>query len=453
MLVNFKVSNWKSFKEPVSLSMIASREKQHSNHIQYLPEYKMNILPISAVFGANAAGKSNLVKAIEFARNQIISLNFNDFEKQKIDQFRLDSACLKEDSSFDFLFTINDVLFHYFFSLKNNGVVSYELLERARGKKLKTVFERFVDGTINFEDSIPEKTRTVINSVMPQKLILSYIAILRNEDLNELKEIYSWFRFNLVILTPASRLMRFTQRFMPTDKLSTVLHKLDTSITKIDFEPITLREISNIFPERELDQVSTELNSDIENLLLTGPNDEFYKFEMLKGVLKCSKMISYHKDSKGKLVPFKIAENSDGTRRCLHLFPAFNALVSPTSNCCYVIDELDRSLHTNLVKQLLASFLETRCQDSRSQLILTCHDIEQMDQNVLRRDEIWIAERDEKSQATNLASLNEFRLDNNKKIRKDRTLPQLYTDGYLGGIPRIDSYANLFNYACEEKNG
>ena len=67
MLLNFTVSNWKSFKEKTSLSMIASKEKQHANHIQYLPEYKLNVLPIAVVFGANAAGKSNLVKAIDFA--------------------------------------------------------------------------------------------------------------------------------------------------------------------------------------------------------------------------------------------------------------------------------------------------------------------------------------------------------------------------------------------------
>ena len=449
MLINFTVSNWKSFKEPTSLSMIASREKQHSNHIQYLPEYKMNVLPISVVFGANAAGKSNLVTAIEFARNQITSFDFN----QRPDQFRLDTLCSKKDSSFDFLFTINDVLYHYVFSLKNDGTVSYELLERAHGKKLKPLFERTADGKIDFGNCIPETAQIVIKSVMPQKFVLSHVATLNNDYLEELKRIYSWFRFKLVILTPASRLLRFTQRFMPTGKLSDVLHKLDTSVTKIDFEPISHREVANIFSANELDQVSRELGKDVKNLLITGPNDDFYKFELQKDVLTCSKMVSYHKGCNGKLVPFKISENSDGTRRCLHLFPAFNALVTPASDCCYIIDELDRSLHTNLVKQLLASFLDTRNQDTRSQLLLTCHDIQQMDQNVLRRDEIWIAERDENTQSTNLASLNEFRL-GDKKIRKDRsTLPQLYTDGYLGGVPRIDSYANLFSYANGEKNG
>ncbi|MCF0215194.1 MAG: ATP-binding protein [Fibrobacteraceae bacterium] len=414
-----------------------------------MPEYKMNVLPISVVFGANAAGKSNLVTAIEFARNQITSFDFN----QRPDQFRLDTLCSKKDSSFDFLFTINDVLYHYVFSLKNDGTVSYELLERAHGKKLKPLFERTADGKIDFGNCIPETAQIVIKSVMPQKFVLSHVATLNNDSLEELKRIYSWFRFNLVILTPASRLLRFTQRFMPTGKLSDVLHKLDTSVTKIDFEPISHREVANIFSANELDQVSRELGKDVKNLLITGPNDDFYKFELQKDVLTCSKMVSYHKGCNGKLVPFKISENSDGTRRCLHLFPAFNALVTPASDCCYIIDELDRSLHTNLVKQLLASFLDTRNQDTRSQLLLTCHDIQQMDQNVLRRDEIWIAERDENTQSTNLASLNEFRL-GDKKIRKDRsTLPQLYTDGYLGGVPRIDSYANLFSYANGEKNG
>ena len=77
MLLNFTVSNWKSFKEKTSLSMIASKEKQHANHIQYLPEYKLNVLPIAVVFGANAAGKSNLVKAIDFAVGQMTPITRN----------------------------------------------------------------------------------------------------------------------------------------------------------------------------------------------------------------------------------------------------------------------------------------------------------------------------------------------------------------------------------------
>jgi AAA15 family ATPase/GTPase len=191
------------------------------------------------------------------------------------------------------------------------------------------------------------------------------------------------------------------------------------------------------------------LASGYANILAAGGNDDFYKFELVDNALKCSKMVTFRRGADGTPVPFELSENSDGTRRCLHLFPAFNDLVAPGSDCCYVIDELDRSLHTNLVKQLLASYLETRNPDTRSQLVLTNHDIEQMDQDVLRRDEIWIAERDPSLDATRLSSLDEFIL-KGEKIRRDRILPKLYLEGRVGGVPNIESYAGLFDYICNE---
>ena len=450
MLLNFTVSNWKSFKGRTSLSMIASKEKQHANHIQYLPEYKLNVLPIAVVFGANAAGKSNLVKAIEFAVGQITSTDFDPYHKEMVDTFRIDPDYSSKNSEFEFTFTIDDQMYHYRFALTHEGYVAWEKLERARGKRLKVVFERDESNAFSFESSMSKEARNAIQGTLRQRLALSYMQIQDVPGLEELKKIYFWFRFKLVVLTPASRLIRFTDKTMPTDKLSMVLHKLDTSIEKIDFKPFN--DYSNFFAKDYIAEIVRTLSSGTINVLAMGNSDDFYRFEFLNGELKCYKMISYHRGTNGTLVPFEISENSDGTRRCLHLFPAFNDLVSIGSDCCYVIDELDRSLHTNLVKQLLASFLETRNQDTRSQLVLTNHDIEQMDQDVLRRDEIWIAERSAEFGSTELSSLDEFII-KEAKIRKDRNLPKLYLDGCLGGVPNIESYANLFDYANEESDG
>lgn len=450
MLLRFSVSNWKSFKESVSLSMVASKEKQHDNHIQYLPEYKLNVLPIAVVFGANAAGKSNLIKAMDFARNQIISTNFDAEYTKQIDVFRLDSEYLKKESSFEFTFTINDILYKYGFSLSKDGNICFEKLERAKGRKLTIVYERNSDGDFIFEKGIKKDVKDSIKRVGKNILVLPFVRIQKLDGVDELKLIYSWFRFKFVVITPATRLISFTDESMPTDKLSAVLHKLDTSVVKIDFAPISDYQL--LFPKTDIEKIEKALRSGSVNVMASGRKDDYYKFELNEnGELKCFKLISFHRGERG-LVPFEISENSDGTRRCLNLFPAFNDLVKPDSDCCYIIDELDRSLHTNLVKQLLASFLETRNLDTRSQLILTNHDIEQMDQDVLRRDEIWITERNAQSGATELSSLDEFVI-KDAKIRKDRNLPKLYLDGCLGGIPNIESYANLFDYADGGANG
>ncbi len=203
------------------------------------------------------------------------------------------------------------------------------------------------------------------------------------------------------------------------------MNKLDTSIVDVGFNNV--QNYETIFSKQDIEVIKKALSSGKRNLMYSNDKDEYYKFDYDNGEIKCSKLMTFHLDKNGENIPFELYENSDGTRRCLHLFPAFHNIVEDGSDCCYFIDELDRSLHINLVKQLLASFLNTQNQDTRSQLILTNHDIKQMDQDVLRRDEIWIAERNAEDSATSLLSIDEFVI-KDAKIRKDRNLLKLYMD-------------------------
>ncbi len=448
MLLKFTVSNWKSFREPTSLSLVAGKEKQHADHIQYLPNYKLGVLPISVIFGANAAGKSNLIKAIDFAVNQIVSANFDSLQENTVDSFRLEREFTEKDSEFEFVFVVNEILYRYAFSLTPKGAVSSEVLERFKKKRSLTIYSRNDDGIVSFEDdSLTEAAKNVLNNPIPQKLVLSYVVQRNVPGLEELLEIYRWFRFKVIILTPHSRLIRINETILPQKKLSKVLSKLDTSVSKIGFIPV--QDPGRFLPSLEIENARRMLKSGSGSVLVVGDENSFFKFEIIDGEMVCQKMISYHKNQFGEDVAFELSENSDGTRRCLHLFPAFNNLVQFGADCCYFIDELDRSLHTNILKQLLASYLATRNQDTRSQLILTNHDVEQLDQNVLRRDEIWIAERNATIGNTSLVSLDEYKY-KEEKIRKDRVLAKLYLDGRIGGIPRLDYFANLFDYADEE---
>ena len=115
MLLSFSVTNWKSFKDKTTLSMMAGKETQHAAHIQYVPEYSLNVLPVSVVFGANASGKSNLVKALSFAASQIISTNFDENENILLDYFRLDPECAKIPCGFEFALIVSEILYKYNF--------------------------------------------------------------------------------------------------------------------------------------------------------------------------------------------------------------------------------------------------------------------------------------------------------------------------------------------------
>jgi AAA15 family ATPase/GTPase len=140
-----------------------------------------------------------------------------------------------------------------------------------------------------------------------------------------------------------------------------------------------------------------------------------------------------HEHEAGKVVRLELTEESDGTRRLLNLIPALHYL--RTTNAVYVIDEIDRSLHPILVKEFLEFFLKSHDRASR-QLILTTHESNLLDQDLLRRDEIWFAEKDQ-SGATRLYSLLDFKVRNDLEIRKH------YLQGRFGAVPFLGNLENL----------
>jgi AAA15 family ATPase/GTPase len=122
---------------------------------------------------------------------------------------------------------------------------------------------------------------------------------------------------------------------------------------------------------------------------------------------------------------------SDGSRRMIDLLPVFLDLCMPNSKKVYVIDELDRSLHTLLTRNLLEGYLSSCSPESRSQLLFTTHDVLLMDQDLVRRDEMWITERTQSGTST-ITSFSEF-----KDVRYDKDLRKSYLQGRLGGVPRV----------------
>lgn len=128
---------------------------------------------------------------------------------------------------------------------------------------------------------------------------------------------------------------------------------------------------------------------------------------------------------------FRISDESDGTKRIMHLLPVLFAQAEKNAQFVFVIDELDRSLHTRLSRWFLETYLAACGEDSRVQMIYTTHDVDLLDQDLLRRDEIWFAERDPDG-ATGLVSLAEY-----KEVRNDTDLRRNYLLGRFGGVPNL----------------
>jgi len=175
--------------------------------------------------------------------------------------------------------------------------------------------------------------------------------------------------------------------------------------------------------------------------LLTEPINERFVVTRKNGDLIAKKLVTYHPKADGTEAKFEMRDESDGSQRVIDLLPAFLELSTADSKKVYVIDEVDRSMHTLLTRRLLEAYLTKCSTETRAQLLFTTHDVLLMDQHLLRRDEMWVAERDI-SGNSNLLSFSEY-----KDVRYDKDIRKSYLQGRLGGVPRILA-GGAMNNAC-----
>jgi len=178
-------------------------------------------------------------------------------------------------------------------------------------------------------------------------------------------------------------------------------------------------------------QLKEELDEGTTVRLTDDQINERFVITKDKGKLIAKKLVSYHLNSDGSKTKFNISQESDGTQRVIDMLPAFVELTHTQHKKVYVIDELDRSLHTHLTRSLLDNYLDNCSNETRSQLLFTTHDLLLMDQKLLRRDEIWITDR-KNNGSSSLIPLSDY-----ENIRYDKDIQKSYLQGRFGGIPRV----------------
>ena len=149
------------------------------------------------------------------------------------------------------------------------------------------------------------------------------------------------------------------------------------------------------------------------------------------GVVTAEKLVACHKSHDGHEEEFELDQESDGTKRILDLLPAFVDMENKSSDHVYVIDEIDRCLHTYAARRLVMTFLDGCKNDTRGQLLATTHDIGLLSQSLLRRDEMWLAERN-RDEVSEIFAVSDF-----SEARKDTDLRKSYLTGRMGGLPSI----------------
>ena len=448
MFIGFSVSNFLSFKETQTISMIASKVARHKEHI--LNGNGKKILKTGLIYGANACGKSNLIRAIDFSRDIILGgLNEVDLNKK---YFRVSSEGYKVPGVFEYrLITKTGKEYSYgiAISYEKKEILS-EWLVRIEKNGIETcIFNRdinekgisFTESEVKIKNNV-EKTRWEIyledfgeniSGAMKKKSILSDIAARSSKKrgvFTEIFEVFTWFQ-SIIILFPTSQysgLNQLVEDESIRNQFSVLLKYFDTGIESVESK-MGQMEFDKIFegiPKEEAEKLKIRISNEIE--------DEPVMFKVN------SQVYSLRKDEEENIITTKMMQNhgynqdlfeysdeSDGTQRLFDLIPLF---YEHKGNSVIFIDEIDRSLHTNLTRRFLELFYKLTEEDT-SQIIATTHDSNLLDLELVRQDEIWFIKR-LSDHSSSIYSLNRYKERYDKKIDKE------YLLGRYDAIPIFD---------------
>ncbi len=435
MLVNYKVKNFLSYYKERNFSMIAGKAKSHTSHL-YMSE-KLSLLKGGLIYGANAAGKSNLVKSIAFAKKCILDgiSKANTIEKH----YKLNKNSSNEASQFEFEILIDDIVYAYGFSLMlKTKTVMEEWLYKVGEKEDKLIFSRekgkeiVQDINVNKEDNI--KLEVYIDDLEDNKLLLEVLGNKKwdSQEYSFLK-VLDWFENNLTIIFPYTDNL-VTEYFEETNNLKKYTQAFDIGIEDIKFKPRDFKEIP--LPKELKDKISNDISSVVseENekaKVMMRLGDMFLSLYLKDNTLKAKEIVFEHEGNKKAV--FKFSEESDGTKRLLELIPLLEKV--KCKNQTIFIDELERSLHPNLVTEFL-NILYTNMEKSNSQFIIATHESRLLDLNRMRRDEIWFTKRNI-DEGSEIYSLEEY------KTRFDTKIDKAYLLGRYGGVPEINKLIDL----------
>lgn len=438
MIEEFSIENFLSFRDRVTFSMLAAntvRENEDGvdengeekvNAVFSLPDSKVRFLSASAIYGANGSGKSNFVNALMFFHKMVMT-SFNDDNiliGSNRNKFQFDEARAKNPLMMELVFYVEKNRYRYGFAINDEKICAEWLFIQAKGSVKESYCFKRDENEIAVNPRTFQKASGVAERTRNNALYLSTAAQLNVPMAMKLK---NWVRYKLNILdgnSEGTRKFSATQfihdKGMKSDILK-LLHKVDPSINDMtveEFDEDTLKPTANTDPQLVFTQRDTE-----------GAKDRIHRFD-----ISASHNIYNGEDVVGsKILPFRY--ESLGTNKMFSLSgPWFDVL---KTGGVLIIDEFGSSLHTLLSMQLVKMF-ESSLNESNAQLIIATHDTNLLRKDLLRRDQIWFAEKDSYG-ASDLYSLVEYKINQATSVRNDATFSKDYLAGKYGAIPFFGS--------------
>lgn len=452
MLSRFTVGNFCSFDKNQTLSLIAGSIQNYKERLYQTKDFKL--LKFASIYGANAAGKSNFIKAMDYAQSAIIMGVENEyFEDNKENYFRLNPENKLKPSYFEFEICIDKSIYAYGFEMIiNQKRITEEWLVKLNKTKDEIIFSRNSNtGSVYFNnDYLNDETRSrmdvyledfqnVTNKTFLSDIISNKTELYKNnEKLKILKDVHKWI-FSLNISYPDTSITGydcFSEKNI--NELLEAIKIFKTGISKVI--PTVISK------EQALDKTSPEFRKKIEDAIQRtcpkGISETVNEFESCGFRLNINGRLIFvtFKDAEPvfteitfehfgiKDVHFSLAEESDGTQRLLDLL---SILFTKKENSVFVIDEIDRSLHPQLTRKFIENFLHY-AKKKDIQLIISTHESHLLNLDMVRQDEIFFVE----STPTGDSVLYPF---DRFKERFDKKIEKAYLDGRYGGVPIFDS--------------
>lgn len=448
MLVRFAVENFLSFKDTTEFNMSAGKITRHSNHVT--EKNGKRILKGGFLFGANASGKTNFMRAIAFAKGIIVKGLPNVSCDKKY--FRIENSYKSKPGVFQFDIFSGNHFYSYGFAISYvNAKIEEEWLYQVDAND-KCIFLRskseegkaeFSSDIIFGDQSQHERFKVysddIINPKMDQTLFLSDV-VLRSPDNEQeyqpFRDVMEWFE-KLVIVFPNSKYGGISQ-LMEDDtarkQLSQLLKYFDTGIVSIANAEKDFDKVFADLPDRMVESLKADMIKELSEKskgALIQHESSLVEVRLKDGNLYANEIVTSHGNSKDL---FEFEDESDGTKRLFDLIPLYQTVLRDQ---VILVDELDRSLHTKATLEFIKYFY-TVALNCSSQLIATTHDSNIMDLEFLRQDEIWFVER-QKDHSSHIFTLNKFKTRFDKKIEKD------YLLGRYGAIPIFNQFVLIEN--------
>ena len=417
MLIEFQVENFASIRERQALTLVASKAiKEHLETHTFRPEGegmdKLTLVRSGAIYGANAAGKSNLVRALWGMGQFVLSSDREDLEGKPapgllpppIVPFKLAPEWASRPSRFEVTFIQDKVRYQYGFALSGRGVEDEWLVAYPKGRP-QTLFERgpTVESGWYLNRSLGGKTKDLQDRTRPDALFLSVAARWNHAVLSP---IYGWFKNHLRWIDSTvswdSTVQRASADPAFRSNLVSFLRRADFGVTDVQFKALHAKGLNKPFAKGALDSTESE---PLQPYLM-------------------------HQQSDGTgAVPFVIQEESAGTLKYLTLAgPWLDVLANGNT---LLIDELESSLHPLLVRKLIEIFHSSKHNPHNAQLIFTTHQSLLLDQDLLRRDQVWFVEKNSQG-ASEVFPLTDFSPRNREALQKG------YLSGRYGAVPLVE---------------